>query len=65
MKKDAKTMKKVAERCTQYAPNGECHCTNSTAGDNVTCKNCTHYEPDEVCTLHLYKEIAENHVLMS
>lgn len=45
MKKDANTMKKVAERCTQYAPNGECHCTNSTAGDNVTCKNCTHYEP--------------------
>lgn len=38
MKKDANTMKKVAERCTQYAPNGECHCTNSTAGDNVTCK---------------------------
>ena len=34
MKKDAKTMKKVAERCTQYAPNGECHCTNSTAGNN-------------------------------
>lgn len=33
MKKDAKTMKEVAEHCTQYCPceTGKCGCSNSTA----------------------------------
>lgn len=65
MKKDAKTFKEVAERCTRFAPSDECGCgsKNSTASEEVSCKYCKHYEPDNVCTLDLYQEIVSNHHL--
>ncbi|MCD7825135.1 MAG: hypothetical protein LUH14_04120 [Clostridiaceae bacterium] len=65
MKKDAKTFKEVAERCTRFSPSEECQCgaKNSTAADDVSCKNCKHYTPDKVCTLDLYEEIMQNHQL--
>ncbi len=66
MKKDAKTFKEVAERCTRFALSDECHCDakNSTSTqESVSCKNCKHYTPDKVCTLDLYEEILENHHL--
>lgn len=65
MKKDAKTFKEVAERCTRYTPSEEhkCSCSNATSSDDVSCKNCKHYEPNNVCTLELYQEIVTNHNL--
>lgn len=36
--------------------------TNATSG-SVSCKNCSHYDPNKVCTLDLYTEIVENHHL--
>lgn len=73
MKKDAKTFKEVAERCTRFCPcedcgcqntvSNSCGCGNSTQSEAVSCKNCTHYTPDEVCNLDLYREIVENHNL--
>ncbi|MDD7402507.1 MAG: hypothetical protein SO170_10685 [Butyribacter sp.] len=65
MKKDSKTFKEVAERCTRFTPNESknCGCSNSTTGENVSCSNCTHYEPNNVCTLDLYREIVTNHHL--
>lgn len=65
MKKDAKTFKEVAERCTRFTPSEEknCGCSNSTSDENVSCKNCKHYEPNKVCTLDLYQEIVTNHHL--
>ena len=62
MKKDAKTMKEVAEHCTQYCPceTGKCGCSNSTA-ESVSCTDCTHYTEPNVCDLDLYSEIMKNH----
>lgn len=66
MKKDAKSMKEVAERCTHFSPSDHCGCSNTTSNAstaNVTCKNCKHYEEDDVCELDLYAEILKNHDL--
>jgi len=67
MKKDAKTMKEVAERCTRYCSCGDkCGCgsaSNSTSEGNVTCQTCTHYNHENVCDLDLYEEIMKNHNL--
>ncbi|MDE6616600.1 MAG: hypothetical protein K2K35_08525 [Lachnospiraceae bacterium] len=70
MKKDAKTMKEVAERCTRYCACGKggCGCgssnaTNSTKEGNVTCQTCTHYDHSNVCDIDLYEEIVKNHNL--
>lgn len=64
MKKDAKSLKAVAEHCTRFSPNDckNCDCSNSTAS-GVTCKNCKHYEEKDVCDLDLYQEIMKNHHL--
>ena len=66
MKKDAKTMKEVAERCTRYCSCGKdgCGCgssnaTNSTKEGNVTCQTCTHYDQSNVCDIDLYEEIVK------
>lgn len=61
MKKDAKTMKEVAERCTKFCPCG-CSSKNATQ-DTVSCRCCTHYEESDVCDLDLYQEIVKNHNL--
>ena len=56
MKKDAKTFQKVAERCTQFNA-GEYNAASNSTGENsgnISCKNCTHYEPSKVCSLNLY-----------
>ncbi len=63
MQKDAKTMKEVAERCTQYDAKEGCGCTNSTGSQNVTCQTCTHYNTENVCDIDLYSEIKKNHNL--
>lgn len=97
MKKDAKTFKEVAERCTKFCPCDRCGCSNETdysaqsktsgsasdcgsnktgtnstndtnkatnsSAENVSCKNCSHYDPNKVCSLDLYTEIVENHHL--
>ena len=70
MKKDAKTMKEVAERCTRYCSCGKdgCGCgtsnvTNSTKEDNITCQTCTQYDHSNVCDIDLYEEIVKNHNL--
>lgn len=67
MKKDAKTMKEVAERCTRYCSceKGHCGCgaTNSTKESPVTCQTCSHYNHTNVCDLDLYEEIMKNHNL--
>ena len=68
MKKDAKTMKEVAERCTRDCSCSKdgCRCgsaSNSTKGDSVTCQTCTHYDQSKVCDIDLYKEIVKNHNL--
>lgn len=66
MKKDAKTMKEVAERCTRYCSCGkDCGCgeTNSTKESPVTCQTCSHYNQTNVCDLNLYEEIMKNHNL--
>ena len=62
MKKDAKSMKNVAEHCTRFNPSDDkgCDCSNSTAS-GVSCKNCTHYTEKDVCDLDLYAEIMKNH----
>lgn len=63
MKKDSKTMKEVAERCTKFCPCGDgCGCTNSTQ-EKVSCSSCKHYTPDKVCDINLYAEIVSNHNL--
>lgn len=98
MKKDAKTFREVAQRCTKFCPCDKCGCSNETnysatskttgsasdcgsnktgsnkstnssnratnaTSENVSCKNCSHYDPSKVCTLDLYTEIVENHHL--
>ena len=63
MKKDAKTMKEVAERCTKFCPCDSCNCTNSSKEDAVSCSKCTHYTPEKVCDIDLYAEIVSNHNL--
>ena len=63
MKKDSKTMKEVAERCTKFCSCENCSCTNSTKEDPVSCSNCKHYTPDKVCDIDLYAEIVSNHNL--
>ena len=63
MKKDAKTMKEVAERCTKYCRCDNCNCSNSSKDDAISCQNCTHYTPGKVCDIDLYEEIVENHDL--
>lgn len=62
MKKDARSMKAVAEHCTHFSPSDctNCDCSNSTAS-GVTCKNCKHYEREDVCDIDLYQEIMKNH----
>ncbi len=60
MKKDAKTMKEVAECCTKFCPCDDgCSCTNSS--NDVSCRNCTHYTEKDVCDINLYAEIMKNH----
>lgn len=49
MKKDAKTMKEVAERCTKYCRCDNCNCSNSSKDDAIY--------------IDLYEEIVENHDL--
>ncbi len=67
MKKDAKTMKEVAERCTRYCScekdNCGCGATNSSKESSVTCQTCSHYNHSNVCDLNLYEEIMKNHNL--
>ncbi len=65
MKKDSETMKEVAERCTRFDSynHKSCGCSNSSKEDNISCINCTHYTPDIVCDLDLYREIVDNHSL--
>ena len=65
MKKDAKTMKEVAKLCDRFCSCSvdSCGCSNSTAEKNITCKNCTHYNTENVCDLDLYEKIVENHEL--
>ena len=66
MKKDAKTFKEVAERCTRFSPDEceGCSFSNSTASsEDVSCKHCKHYEPGKVCKLDLYREIVTNNTL--
>lgn len=63
MKKDAETMKEVAERCTKYSPSNGCNCSNSTGADKISCSTCKHYTPDKVCDIDLYAEIVSNHNL--
>ena len=63
MKKDAKTMKEVAERCTKFCFCDSCDCSNSTGSPKVSCSTCTHYTPDKVCDIDLYAEIVSNHNL--
>lgn len=63
MKKDEKTMKEVAERCTKFCPCSDCSCTNSTAKNKISCSSCKHYTPDKVCDIDLYAEIVSNHNL--
>lgn len=65
MKRDAKTYKEVAERCTRFDPSKDagCRCNNSTSPSSVSCENCKHYDASNVCTLDLYREIVENHHL--
>ena len=41
---------------------GSNRATNATS-QNVSCKNCSHYDPSKVCSLDLYTEIVENHHL--
>lgn len=66
MKKNAKTLKKVAEKCSQFHVNenrssSATNSTNAESPTNVSCRNCEHYEPSSVCSLNLYQEIMENH----
>lgn len=66
MKKNAKTLRKAAEHCSQFHINETKNpsAKNSTSAEsptNVSCKNCEHYEPSNVCSLNLYQEILENH----
>ncbi len=68
MRKDAQTMKQVAERCTRYSADESCGCgcgsaSNSTKSDCVTCQTCKHYNRENVCDLDLYEEIMKNHNL--
>ena len=53
MKKDAKTMKEVAERCTKYCRCDNCNCSNSSKDEAISCQNCTHYTPGKVCDIDL------------
>lgn len=65
MKKDSETMKEVAERCTRFDSCGckICGCHNSSKEESISCLNCSHYNPENVCDLDLYREIVENHNL--
>ncbi len=63
MKKDAKTMKEVAERCTKYCRCDNCNCSNSSMDEAISCRNCMHYTPEKVCDIDLYAEIVDNHDL--
>lgn len=53
---------KTSGSASDCGSNSSNKATNATSG-NVSCKNCSHYEPDKVCSLDLYKEIVENHHL--
>lgn len=63
MKKDSKTMKEVAERCTKFCPYEDSVYSNSSLEDTVSCSTCKHYTPDKVCDIDLYAEIVSNHNL--
>ena len=65
MKKDAKTMTEVAQRCSKYHADSDCHCGNAknSTADSISCSNCTHYTPVKVCSLDLYEEIVNDHDL--
>lgn len=68
MKKNAKTFKEAARLCTQFhrseeSPLSAKNSTSRESSTEVSCKNCTHYNPSKVCSLNLYEEIVENHHL--
>ena len=65
MRANKEKYKQVAERCSRFnSKESKDAFTNSTANhDNISCKNCVHFDDAEYCKLDLYDSIVRNHKL--
>lgn len=63
MRADYETYEKVAEHCSEFAPESDKDSFHASSQDKekVSCTNCKHFDEDKFCKLDLYDKIISNH----